>query len=71
MVKACHTHLSPKLNVDVGVILDKINLEVMATFNDYAVHKKYDTYFGDTIPLICANALGINIIVSNGSHKGC
>ena len=46
--------------------------EVMTAFiNHCAVHRKYDTYFGDTVPLSCANALGINIIVLNGSYKSC
>ena len=43
--------------------------EMMSAFNDYAFHKKYDTYFGDTLPLLCANAPGINIIVLNYSRK--
>ena len=43
--------------------------EMMSAFDDYALHKKYDTYLGDTVPLSCANALGINIIVLNDSRK--
>ena len=31
--------------------------------------KKYDTYPGDAVPLLCANVPGINIIVLNDSRK--
>ena len=44
--------------------------ELTTAFNDYALNKKYDTYFGDA-PLLCANALGMNIITLIDSHKGC
>ena len=39
--------------------------------NDYALYKKYDTYFGDVVPLLCVNALGINITTLSDSHKDC
>ena len=45
--------------------------ELTTAFNDYALYKKYDTYFGDVVPLLCANALGINIITLSDSHKDC
>ena len=43
--------------------------DMISAFNDYALHKKYDIHLGDTVPLLCANALGINIIVLNDSCK--
>ena len=45
--------------------------ELTTAFNDYALHNKYDTYFGDVVPLLCANALGINIITLSDSYKDC
>ena len=45
--------------------------ELTTAFNDYALYKKYDTYFGDVVPLLCANALGINIITLSDSPKDC
>ena len=35
IVQACHTQLYPKLNVDVGLILDKINSELTPCPNIY------------------------------------
>ena len=43
--------------------------ELTTAFNDYALYKKYDTYFGDVVPLLCANALGYHIITL--SNKDC
>ena len=45
--------------------------ELTSAFNDYALYKKYDTCCGDVVPLLCANALGINIITLSDSHNVC
>ena len=45
--------------------------ELTTAFNDYTLYKMYDTYFGDIVPLLYANALGINIITLSDSHMDC
>ena len=45
--------------------------DVTAAFSDYALHKMYDIYFGDAVPLFCANTWGINMIGLNESLQGC
>ena len=64
-----HSELATFPNVYTGFTEGKDIGEMMNAFDDYALHKKYDTYLGDTVPLLCANALGINIIVLNDSRK--
>ena len=44
---------------------------VMAITNclhDYIVHQKYDTAFGDLVPIIIANALSVNLLIIT---RGC
>ena len=76
VVKACSSQLSPNLDINVGLILGKMNSELTScpniytaftegkdiselttAFNDNALYKNYDTYFGDVVPLLCDDAL--------------
>ena len=52
-----------------GFKIDSDIIAVKTAFNFYAFDKKYNTYFGDTVPLLCANSLGINIGVLDDSHN--
>ena len=52
-----------------GFKIDSDIIAVKTAFNYYAFEKKYNTYFGDTVPLLCANSLGINIGVLDDSHN--
>ena len=38
-------------------------------FHNYTVNKKYNTRFGDVVPLLCTNALGFNIVILNDSYN--
>ena len=40
---------------------------IKTAFHNYTVNKKYNTRFGDVVPLLCANALGFNIVILNDS----
>ena len=44
-------------------------IAVKTAFHYYAFHNKYNTYFGDTVLLFCANSLCINIGVLDESHN--
>ena len=64
--------LSAKLETETLVNSDMymnfINAEDRAMalangLNDYIVHKKYDTAFGDLVPIIIANALSVNLLI--------
>ena len=52
-----------------GFKIDSDIIAVKTAFNYYAFDNKYNTYFGDTVPLLCANSLGINIGVLDDSHN--
>ena len=77
IVKSCHSQLTPSCDINVAFILRKMRSELTTSpdeytgfkINYYAFDKKYNTYFGDTVPLLCANSLGINIGVLDDSHN--
>ena len=52
-----------------GFKIDSDIIAVKTALNYYAFDKKYNTYFGDTVPLLCANSLGISIGVLDDSHN--
>ena len=53
-----------------AAFMKKNDISAMKTaFHNYTVNKKYNTRFGDVVPLLCANALGFNIVILNDSYN--
>ena len=53
-----------------AAFMKKNDISAMKTaFHNYTVNKTYNTRFGDVVPLLCANALGFNIVILNDSYN--
>ena len=53
-----------------AAFMKKNDISAMKTaFHNYTVNKKYNTRFGDVVPLLCANALRFNIVILNDSYN--
>ena len=53
-----------------AAFMKKNDISAMKTaFHNYTVNKKYNTRFGDVVPLLCDNALGFNIVILDDSYN--
>ena len=54
-----------KLDIDtnVSILVNGTNEELKSYMNLYLRHKIYDTPYGDMVPLVLINALGLTLVI--------
>ena len=53
-----------------SAFMENNDISAMKTaFQNYTVNKKFNTRFGDVVPLLCANALGCHIVILNDFYN--